>query len=137
MPIRTAYEKNGGIPLTLILEYLAGETLYVHSSFAEAKRTGYSLSRHPVFAVELQLPDEGEEEVAKALSYLTQIHQEALKQASAALAAYARAAAVLNWQARAAAADAALRLLSQMRKSSTLPQGRSLCHKSFEPQASP
>ena len=115
---------------------MAGDKLDVHSLFSEAKRTGYSLARHPVFAVDLQLQDDGEEEIAKALSFLMQIHREGLKQASAALAAYARAAAVLNWQARAAAADAALSLLCQMLKGSTLPQGRSLCHKHFVPQES-
>ena len=128
-------KKVGEVPLLVILEYAVGETSHMHNSFAEAKRAGYSLSRHPVFVVDLQ--EDGEEQLANAVSFLMQIHQEALKQASAALAAYARAASVLNWQARAAAADAVLRLLSQLRKSSTLPQGRPLCHKYFEPRESP
>ena len=35
------------------------------------------------------------------------------------------------------AAGAALRLLSQMQRSATLPQGRPLCHKYFDPRESP
>ena len=128
-------KKVGDVPLLLILEYAFGETPYLHCSFSEAKHTGYSLSRHPAFVVDFQ--DDEEQLLANALSFLMQIHREALQQASAALAAYIRAAAVLDWQARAAAAGAALSLLCQMRRSATLPQGRPLCHKYFEPQESP
>ena len=127
--------KVGDVPLLPILEHTVGETLHLHCSFAEAKRTAYSLSRHPAFVVDFQ--DDEEQPLANALSFLMQIHQEALKQASAVLAAYIRAAAALKWHAHSRAAHAALTMLCQMRKGSTLPQGRSLCHKHFVPQESP
>ena len=81
--------------------------------------------------------DDEEQVLANALSFLMQIHKGALQQASVALATYIRAATLLKWDARTRAAHAALSLLCQMIKGSSLPQGRSLCHKHFVPQESP
>ena len=127
--------RTGEVPLSIILEYLVGAAFDVYALLATAKRKGYNISRHPAFMTDLG--DEQEEELARGLSLLMEIHQAALMPLPDALAAYARAAGRVNWHARAFSVSAAQRMVCELRKSSTLPVGRSLCHGSFEPPESP
>ena len=124
------------VPLANILECILGADINLYDRLAETKRVGYSISRHPAFAVDLNATDE--EQLAHALSLLMQISRSALRDVAAAISLHAKAARAARWHSRVGALDAAHQLATQMlRASLLLPGGSSLCHKAFEPIESP
>ena len=123
------------VPLANILECILGADINLYDRLAETKRVGYSISRHPAFAVDLNATDE--EQLAHALSLLMQINRSALRDVAVATSLYVKAARAARWHSRVGAIDAAHQLAAQMLKASTLPVGSSLCHKAFQPIESP
>ena len=127
-------KKLHDVPLSLVLEYALGP-MALDDEFTEIKQTGYCLSRHPAFTINLEEDTEGP--LAHALGCTMQLHRAALTTVWEALSAHAQAAHSIRWQGRVGAAVAARKRAAEMLHSSILPVGRTLCHASFDPPEAP
>ena len=81
----------------------------------EIKQTGYCLSRHPAFRINLEEDTEGP--LAHALGCTMQIHRAALTTIWEALGAHAQAARTIRWLGRVGAAVAARKRVAEMLRS--------------------
>ena len=123
-------------PLANVLEYVLGTMpVDLYDRLAGVKRVGYSLSRHPVFVIDVGLEDE--QQLALAVSFVMENHRTAIQQLGQAMAAHARAATLVKWEARANEIQTAHKLVIEMLNSSTLPVGRPARHSAFVPVESP
>ena len=122
------------VPLAFVLEFALG-ALALDDELTEVKQTGYCLSRHPAFRINLEEDTEGP--LAHALGCTMQIHRAALTTVREALSAHAQAANSIRWHGRVGAAVAARKRVAEMSHSSILPVGRTLCHASFDPPEAP
>ena len=127
-------KKLHDVPLSLVLECALGP-MTLDEELTEIKQTGYCLSRHPAFRINLEEDTEGP--LAHALGCTMQIHRAALTTVWEALSAHAQAAHSIRWHGRVVAAVAARKRVAEMLHSSILPVGRALCHASFDPPEAP
>ena len=86
-------KKLHDVPLALVLEFALGP-MTLDDELTEVKQTGYCLSRHPAFRIDLKEDAEGP--LAHALGCTMQLHRAALTTVWEALSAHAQAALVFR-----------------------------------------
>ena len=107
----------------------------IFESLAEAKKNGYSISRHPVFVEAWR--EEREVPLARAYSNCVQLHHRHLAQLKGALVKHVNLADVFTWEKYSAGIARVLTLIESMLDAPILPLGSPLCHDSFVPQECP